>query len=58
VHASGPWRLSGQWWEKHSWQEDAWEVELRFAGKPPFFGTYQIVFDVPQKKWFVRGSYD
>jgi len=58
VHASGPWRLSGQWWEEHSWQEDAWEVELSFAGKTPLFGTYQIVFDGLQKKWFVRGSYD
>ena len=58
VHASGPWRLSGQWWEEHSWQEDVWEVEISFAGKIPFSGTYQIVFDVLQKKWFVLGSYD
>jgi protein ImuB len=58
VHASGPWRLSGQWWEEHPWQEDVWEVELSFAGKTPFSGTYQVVFDGLQKKWFVRGSYD
>ncbi|HEU0368150.1 MAG TPA: hypothetical protein VFR42_03005, partial [Candidatus Acidoferrum sp.] len=58
VHASGPWRLSGQWWEEHPWQEDTWEVELSFAGKTPLSGTYQIVFDGLQKKWFVRGSHD
>jgi protein ImuB len=58
VHASGPWRLSGQWWEERPWQEDTWEVELSFAGKTPLSGTYQIVFDVLQKKWFVRGSHD
>ncbi|HET8964910.1 MAG TPA: hypothetical protein VFN20_01755, partial [Candidatus Acidoferrum sp.] len=57
VHASGPWRLSGQWWEENPWQEDAWDVELRFAGKTPLTGTYRIVFDALQKKWFVRGSY-
>ena len=59
VHASGPWRLSGEWWEENSWQEDVWEVELSFAGKNlASSGTYQIVFDAQQKKWFVRGSYD
>jgi protein ImuB len=58
VHASGPWRLSGQWWEENFWQEDAWEVELSFAGKTLLSGTYCIVFDAQQKKWFVRGSYD
>jgi protein ImuB len=58
VHSSGPWRLSGQWWEENSWQEDAWDVELGFAGKTLLSGTYQIVFDALQKKWLVRGSYD
>jgi protein ImuB len=58
VNASGPWRLSGQWWEEHAWQEDTWEVELSFARKTPLSGTYQVVFDALQKKWFVRGSYD
>jgi len=59
VHASGPWRFSGQWWEESSWGEDAWEIELSFSGKAaPSSGVYCIVFDAPQKKWFVRGSYD
>jgi len=59
VHASGPWRLSGQWWEENAWQEDAWEVELSFAGKhAASSGVYCIVFDARQKRWFVRGSYD
>lgn len=59
VHASGPWRLSGRWWDENSWQEDAWEVELSFPGKNfASSGVYQIVFDARQKKWFVRGSYD
>ena len=59
VRASGPWRLSGQWWEETSWQEDAWEVELAFSGKSALSsGIYCIVFDTRQKAWFVRGSYD
>jgi len=59
VRASGPWRLSGQWWEENHWQEDAWDVELSFSGKNALSsGVYRIVFDALQKKWLVRGSYD
>jgi len=59
VHASGPWRLSGDWWEENAWQEDAWEVELSFARESATAsGVYCLVFDSRQKKWFLRGSYD
>jgi protein ImuB len=59
VHASGPWRLSGEWWEENAWQEDTWEVELSFVeNNVSASGVYCIVFDVRQKKWFVRGRYD
>jgi protein ImuB len=58
VRASGPWRLSGQWWEENPWNEDAWEVELGFSGKSELSGVYCIVFNALQKRWFVRGSYD
>lgn len=59
VHASGPWRTSGDWWEDGPWQHDAWDLELRFAHEtPPVQGLYRICFDCLQKKWFVRGAYD
>ena len=59
VHASGPWRLSGDWWEENTWQEDAWEVELGFVQESACAsGVYCIVFDALQKKWFLRGSFD
>ena len=59
VHASGPWRLSGDWWEENAWQEDAWEVELSYARESATAsGVYCMVFDSRQKKWFLRGSYD
>jgi len=31
LHASGPWRSSGQWWDEKPWQEDAWDLEIVFT---------------------------
>jgi protein ImuB len=59
VHASGPWRCSGEWWQERGWQEDAWDLEVRVAGEASVSSeAYCIVFDSLQKEWFVRGSYD
>jgi protein ImuB len=59
VHASGPWRSSGQWWEDQPWQEDAWDLEIIFSGESPArHGLYRFCYDGIQKKWLVRGVYD
>jgi protein ImuB len=59
VHASGPWRSSGQWWEDQPWQEDAWDLEIIFSGESPDTqGLYRFCYDRLQEKWFVRGVYD
>jgi len=29
--ASGPWRTSGDWWGENPWQQDEWDLEIRFA---------------------------
>jgi len=59
IHASGPWRTSGDWWEDDPWQQDAWDLELAFPYEtPPAQGLYRICFDSRQKKWFVQGAYD
>jgi len=58
IQASGPWRASGEWWEEHNWQEDAWDLELDLPGEVPARAVYCIVFDSLEKKWSVRGSYD
>ena len=59
VHASGPWRCSGEWWQERGWQEDAWDLEVRVAGDASLWSAaYCIVFDSLEKEWFVRGSYD
>ena len=30
--ASGPWRTSGDWWREDPWQQDEWDLEIRFDG--------------------------
>ena len=59
VHASGPWRCSGEWWQERGWQEDAWDLEIRVSGDEAISSAaYCIVFDSLEKEWFLRGSYD
>jgi protein ImuB len=59
IHASGPWRTSGHWWEDKSWQEDSWDLEIAFSGAPaPASGFYRFSYDGLLEKWFVRGIYD
>lgn len=65
VHASGPWRSGGQWWEERPWQEDAWDLEIEFSrdssGKTPVSalnGFYRFSYDALRQQWSVRGVYD
>ena len=59
IHASGPWRTSGHWWEEKSWLEDSWDLEIVFSGdSPPRHGFYRFSYHGLQEKWFVRGVYD
>ena len=30
--ASGPWRTSGDWWMDKPWQQNEWDLEIRFEG--------------------------
>jgi len=59
VHASGPWRTSGHWWEEKPWQEDTWDLEIQFSPKSSTtHGFYRFSYDGLGDKWFVRGVYD
>jgi protein ImuB len=59
MHASGPWRTSGDWWETRPWQEDAWDLEIVFSGESlPAQSFYRFSYDGLLDKWFVRGIYD
>jgi protein ImuB len=59
IHASGPWRTSGDWWEDKPWQEDAWDLEIVFSGEGSLAQSfYRFSYDELLDKWFVRGVYD
>ena len=59
VAASGPWRSSGDWWEKDAWQQEEWDIEVRFtAGRETRRGLYRFAYDDLRSVWLVRGIYD
>jgi len=48
--ARGPWRASGQWWDKEHWGREEWDVEAS-DGR-----LYRLCREA--KDWFVEGVYD
>ncbi|MGA8103429.1 MAG: hypothetical protein WB869_14815, partial [Candidatus Acidiferrales bacterium] len=71
--AAGPWRTSGDWWREDPWDQDEWDLEVRFPssaaknskagstgsrGAAEERGRYRIYYDALRKSWFVRGIYD
>jgi protein ImuB len=52
---SGPWRSSGDWWEREAWARDEWDIALQTAGD---VALYRLVHDLLGGKWFVEGTYD
>ena len=68
VAASGPWRTSGDWWREDIWQQDEWDVEIRFdsvsghneriSSPCTQNGLYRIYYDSIRAAWFARGRYD
>ncbi len=31
--ASGPWKISGDWWREDAWQQEEWDLEIAFGGE-------------------------
>lgn len=67
--ASGPWRTAGNWWREDRWQQEEWDLEVRFrsagseiAAKEANVrgegGVYRVYYDAERKGWFVRGMFD
>ncbi len=55
VAVSGPWRSSGDWWREDAWQQDEWDVEIRFAASadvaadPGFRGRERMAMGGPRE---------
>jgi len=52
---AGPWRASGDWWEREAWARDEWDLALRNGEAISF---YRLVYDLLGGNWFVEGTYD
>ncbi len=52
---AGPWRASGDWWEREAWSRDEWDLALRNGDAVSF---YRLVHDLLGGGWFVEGTYD
>jgi protein ImuB len=52
---AGPWRSSGDWWEREAWSRDEWDIALQSKDA---IALYRLVHDLLGGGWFVEGTYD
>ena len=52
---AGPWRASGDWWEREAWSRDEWDLALQNGEAVSFC---RLVHDLLGGGWFVEGTYD
>jgi protein ImuB len=52
---AGPWRSSGDWWERDAWSRDEWDLALRNG---EIISFHRLVHDLLGGAWFVEGTYD
>jgi protein ImuB len=52
---AGPWRSSGDWWDREAWARDEWDIALQTADH---VALYRLMHDLLGGGWFVEGSYD
>jgi protein ImuB len=57
---AGPWRSSGDWWEREAWARDEWDIALQnsTAQQKDEIVLYRLVHDLLGGGWFVEGTYD
>ena len=52
---AGPWRSSGDWWEREGWSRDEWDIAVQ---QESGIALYRLVRDLLSGRWFVEGTYD
>ena len=52
---AGPWRFSGDWWERETWARDEWDIAVQHDTT---IALYRLVHDLLGGNWFVEGTYD
>jgi len=52
---AGPWRFSGDWWEREAWARDEWDIAVQSDNT---IALYRLVHDLLGGNWFVEGTYD
>jgi len=57
---AGPWRFSGDWWEREAWSRDEWDIALQNHAfeNGETVALYRLVHDLLGGGWFVEGMYD
>ncbi len=55
VWKAGPWRCSGDWWEREGWSRDEWDVAVQNDGE---ITLYRLVHDLLEGRWVIEGTYD
>ncbi|MFN2578506.1 MAG: hypothetical protein ABR607_12535 [Pyrinomonadaceae bacterium] len=58
VCASGPWRVSGDWWRADVWARDEWDVAVVDPALSEHELLCRIYRDLSSEQWFVAGIYD
>jgi protein ImuB len=53
--AAGPWRSSGDWWEKQAWARDEWDIAVEGETS---ITLYRLIRDLLSGQWLVEGTYD
>jgi protein ImuB len=57
---AGPWRFSGDWWEREAWSRDEWDIALQNNAlrNGDAVSFCRLVHDLLGGGWFVEGTYD
>src|SRR5579863_3027213 len=53
--AAGPWRSSGDWWEREGWARDEWDIAVQAETG---IALYRVVRDRLDGRWILEGTYD